>query len=509
MKADVGNDNLIDTEECVLSQTGNYDDTQTSTKRVQNGENIELVKEDLAEEEEPVRLLSMSLKLKVLLVGLCLTNYFYYTAFSMTPPLLPGVAVKHGVSEAQIGFILCIYGIAAIVQSSLSGLTIPKIGVRFGYLLGMLGASFTLISYGFLDKIDYEKTLLFIIVACLLRVTEALFATLGLNAAVAIIFHQFPKSVQSKILGTTNMFMGAGMTSGPLIGGILDDLGGYGLPFCVGGSCLLFTVAINYCVVDKDIDSSKTERGTSSVITLLRKAPAILVPAFVRLIIGIVISFQMPILAIYLTTQFLIRSKSIEGAMYSLLMLGYCIGSPIWGWIVGNNPKHLRSVILSGLVMLTVTVFLMGPCPWFHITPTLWLLSLCLFLAGICDAVGLITVVDIMNRAKLSGIKDKLLLSASVSGTYYTALSIGTTLGTFLGGLFYQLYGFGWTTTIVGFICVGTIIIDGAYMAGEYVFNERSMDREDIEINESTRLKGTANEKIPISEDFPQYTLEQ
>ncbi|XP_070559959.1 MFS-type transporter SLC18B1-like [Ptychodera flava] len=372
----------------------------------------------------------------------------------------------------------------------------------------MFGASFTTISYGFLDKIDYEETELFIALACIIRIAEASMSILSVNSSITIIFHQFPTSVHSKVFGTTNMFLGVGLTSGPLLGGFLYDIGGYGLPFYVVGCCLLVTVPISYCVVDKDIDSSTTKRETSSVITLLRKAPGILVPTFVRTITGFVNSFVMPILAIYLTTQFMIESKTIEGVMFSLMTVGYGIGSLMWAWIVGNKQKCLRWTIMAGLIVFTVPVFFMGPCPWFQITPTIWLLGLTLFLVGIGVSVGVIVMVDIMNKAKSSGMEKNLSLGAMVSGIYYTAFFIGTTLGPILGGLFYQFYGFGWTTTIVGFICVGTCIIYAAYATRESVLNETSLDGEDIEINESTQLKDEASEKIPLSEHFPQYTVE-
>ncbi|XP_070560432.1 MFS-type transporter SLC18B1-like [Ptychodera flava] len=508
MTVDEQTDDFTSNQDSDLSQTSDTANTLSDMKHVENGESVgsHLPKDDLLTgEEETASLCMMSSELKVLLTALSLTTYFYYTAFSTFAPLFPGVALKHGVTGAEIGLIMSSYALAATVQSSLSGIIIPKIGGRSGYVFGMFGASFTLISYGFLDKIDNEKTLLFIIIVCLLRMTEALFAILGLNAAVAIIFHQFPKSVQSKIFGTTNMFMGAGMTSGPLIGGILYDVGGYGLPFCVVGGCLLLTVPINYCVINIEFDSSKKKRDTSSIITLVRKAPAVIVPALVTMTTAFIYSFLMPILAIYLATEFLIRSKSIEGAMFSLLTLGYCIGSPLWGWIVGNKPKSLRWVIMFGLVLLTIPVFFVGPCPWFHIVPTLWLLGLSLFLTGIGNSVGVITIVEIMNKAK-SGLKEHLSHSAMVSGVYYTAFSIGTVLGPFLGGSFYQFYGFGWTTTIAGFTCIGTCIIYGANMTRESMCSERSMDREDVEMNGSAQINDIANEKLPLNGDFPLYT---
>ncbi|XP_077998637.1 MFS-type transporter SLC18B1-like [Glandiceps talaboti] len=446
--------------------------------------------------------MTMSLKLKVLLAGLCTSYFFYYTAFSMIAPFFPDEAERHSVREGIIGFIFSSYSFTAIVLSSLSGRIIPKIGARSGYLFGMFGAGFTTLAYGFLDKIDDEKTNLFIVMASVVRIFEAAFCILSINSSVAIIFHQYPRSVQGKVLGMTNMFFGAGLTSGPLLGGILFDVGGYGLPFYVVGAGILLTVPFSYWVVDKNID---TDRQEASMFKLFKNAPGITIPALVRVVTGIVHAFIMPILALYLTSEFLVESKTLQGLLFSILTVGYGIGSPVWGWL-GDKQGLLRWSILVGILLVTFPVFLMGPCPWFHITPTLWLLGTSLFFTGAGVAVGVIIMVDIMEKAKSSGMEDNMALGAMVSGVYYSAYFIGTATGPIVGGILYQMWGFGWTTTAVAFLCLLTCFVYSGFMARESCLERQRAQYSDLEKSNREMKNVSSDEKKPLSTSYPQYT---
>uniref|UniRef100_A0ABM0LYK3 MFS-type transporter SLC18B1-like n=1 Tax=Saccoglossus kowalevskii TaxID=10224 RepID=A0ABM0LYK3_SACKO len=340
-----------------------------------------------------------------------------------------------------------------------------------------------------LDEIPNDKTTAFTFWAFVIRIFEAFFSVVSVNASTAIIFHSYPLSVQSTIMGITNMFFGAGLTAGPLLGGILYDLGGYKLPFFVIGALILLSVPLNCFVVDKNID---TIRETSSVVEMFKTAPGVCFPAMARMTTGIVNSFILPILSSYLTTQGLLR----------------------WA-------------ILIGLIGISIDCFFLGPCPWFDIPNYLWLLALTLFLIGFGAAVGVIVIVDIMEKCKSNGMEETLALGALVSGVYYCAYFLGTAIGPILGGAFYALWGWGWTTTAAGFICILTSLIYAAYMIHETIREKRRKAYGDLEGQEAITKEfelnndfgdengklnyglNDENEKVPISKAYPHYTEEE
>ncbi|XP_070560434.1 MFS-type transporter SLC18B1-like [Ptychodera flava] len=489
-----------------MVEGGNGDIGRESGSLVEKSTEINQKKEQEENEEiekEKPTIKAMSTKLKVLLAGLCISRYFYYTAYSMIAPFFPDEAIRHGVSDTVIGFIFSSYAATCVILSPLSGRLVPKLGARFAYLFGMFGAGLTTLSYGFLDKVAPDEYELFTALAFIIRIAEASFCIISINASMAIIFHQYPVHMQGFVLGITMMFFGAGLTSGPLIGGILYDVGGYELPFYVIGACIMLTVPLNYFVVDKEIDALK-EQG--SIVELFKTAPGIVIPSIARMNTGIVNSFVLPILSLYLTSTYAIQSKTLEGFIFSILTFGYGVGSPVWGWL-GDKPRLLRWSILAGLILVTVSVFFMGPCPWFHIPPYLWLLCVTLFLTGFGTAVGVIIMVDLMEKAKSSGMEDNLALGAMVSGVYYCVYFIGTAIGPILGGVFYELYGFAWTTTAAGFISILTCLLYGGFMVRETHLARKRQEYSDLEKNGVQLSEFPANnEKIPLSQSYPQYT---
>lgn len=84
------------------------------------------------------------------------------------------------------------------------------------------------------------------------------------SAAFAIISHDYEDNV-SNLIGLTQAFTGVGMMTGPILGSLLFEEGGFQLPFFVTGSALTLLIVpiCIYLANDKgqqQEESSRTEK---------------------------------------------------------------------------------------------------------------------------------------------------------------------------------------------------------------------------------------------------------
>uniref|UniRef100_A0A0L8HI89 Major facilitator superfamily (MFS) profile domain-containing protein n=1 Tax=Octopus bimaculoides TaxID=37653 RepID=A0A0L8HI89_OCTBM len=134
---------------------------------------------------------------------------------------------------------------------------LTKFGILFTYISGCFVAGSCAIIFGVLKWCPAGNV--FLAMCFLTRGVEALAVSAHLTASMAVIGYIF-KERASLAIGFIEIFSGLGMMAGPPIGGVLYELGGFGLPFwTLGGitvtlafiSCLLMpsiTVPCKYIV---------------------------------------------------------------------------------------------------------------------------------------------------------------------------------------------------------------------------------------------------------------------
>lgn len=91
---------------------------------------------------------------------------------------------------------------------------------------------------------------LFITLALIVRIVEALGNAAFLTASFAIIAKEFPDNV-SVTFASLETFFGLGLIVGPMVGGVLYSIGGYFLPFVTLGFLLFSTAVITMCILPK------------------------------------------------------------------------------------------------------------------------------------------------------------------------------------------------------------------------------------------------------------------
>ena len=84
-----------------------------------------------------------------------------------------------------------------------------------------------------------------------------------LSSCYTFVAQIFPDNIGS-VLGILEIFVGLGLSVGPAIGGLLYDLGGYGLPFFFLGVVMLLTIPLNaYLLPSSELseDPSNSSQG--------------------------------------------------------------------------------------------------------------------------------------------------------------------------------------------------------------------------------------------------------
>lgn len=105
---------------------------------------------------------------------------------------------------------------------------------------------------------------LFITLAFIVRIIEAIGNAAFLTASFAIIAKEFPDNV-SVTFASLETFFGLGLIVGPMVGGFLYQLGGYFLPFVTLGLLLFVTAAITMCILPKHNETLQQGNSTGEL----------------------------------------------------------------------------------------------------------------------------------------------------------------------------------------------------------------------------------------------------
>jgi len=125
------------------------------------------------------------------------------------------------------------------VFSPVFGKMLTKLGRKKVLVIGCLCEGTAMICFGFLDYM--EDPIAYATLSFLCRFVEG-FGNGCLNSgASSIIADEFEDNM-GNLMGLTQTFTGLGMLSGPILGSLLFEAGGFKIPFFVTGSLLFLLI---------------------------------------------------------------------------------------------------------------------------------------------------------------------------------------------------------------------------------------------------------------------------
>lgn len=226
-------------------------------------------------------------------------------------PLLPVYAHELGATGLYIGFMFGVFSISRTAFLPYFGKISDKKGRKPFLVMGLLAYSLVSVAYVFSESVE-----LFI----LIRFLQGIASAMIFPVALAYIGDITPSGREGFVMGLFNLSLYAGLSAGPVIGGIVKDAFGIEISFLTMG---LFNFAgFLLCLIF--LPSKKEENPRSRI-----RAP--------------------------LNYRVLIRDKYIGGLFIFRLAYTTCIGI-VWGFlpILADTDFHVSSSLIGMLVMFGV-----------------------------------------------------------------------------------------------------------------------------------------------------------
>ncbi|XP_071942265.1 MFS-type transporter SLC18B1-like [Antedon mediterranea] len=397
-------------------------------------------------------------------ISLSLANFFDCCSYSIIAPIYPQEADDKGVGSTVTGFIFGSFSFVMFIVSPICGKIMPKVGAKFMFISGEFVCAGANILFGFVNRMD--SGMQFIMFSFAIRAVGAAGTAAAVTALMAIIANTFPNNV-AQTIGILEVFSGMGYMIGPLIGGVLDQVGGYSLPFLVIGLAVMTIIVINVFLLPNDDKGKKTELGSFKT---LWKIPAIWCTSVTAFAGALALGFLDPTLSNHLKDVNSSLNPTQVGAMFLLIGGMYAISSPFWGWLADKN-NATRPMIVSGFFCACVSYLLIGPSPLLHLPTELWVICIGLGCLGLSIGCGLTPAYqDMLVSAKWYGLADDMTTYSIISGQFNSVFSIGTFIGPVLGGFLVDNLTFKWAATIFGGINMALCVLFLTFSLWEFRF---------------------------------------
>ncbi|XP_049821942.1 MFS-type transporter SLC18B1-like [Aethina tumida] len=443
---------------------------------------------DAKVDEKPKR---FTIKQKVALVMLAAADFMCFCSMSIMAPFYPQEAANKGMTESMAGFVFGYYALVVFLTSPIFGKILPKLGVKFLFVTGLLTSGICSITFGTLHTIkDYN---LFMILSFVIRGLEALGASAYSTAGYVIIINIFPDNA-SAVRGLLETFVGLGMSAGPAIGGLLFAIGGFSLPFYVVGLIITLLAPLNIYLLPTS-EKCSLDVKTGSLLNLL-KLPPVIFTCLIMVIVAMTWGFLDPTLEPHLRKFHL--SPGNIGLIFLLLSATYGICSPAWGWLTDRIDNYW-CLMPIGLFGNCLVLLLLGPSPLLSfMEDSIWLNIIALSCLGVFVAMSLMpTYQFLLDSALEGGFTENLGTHSVIAGLWSSVYSLGEVLGPILGGTLLENYNFPITSTTFSIL---NLVV--ASLATVYFVNIRTKVPTVAEKNHNLLKKKVEDLKISYTNDL-------
>uniref|UniRef100_A0A915P4X5 MFS domain-containing protein n=1 Tax=Meloidogyne floridensis TaxID=298350 RepID=A0A915P4X5_9BILA len=377
------------------------------------------------------------------------------------------------------------------------------IGTSKSFFFSLFLTAFTAFGFGLLTLLP--NGLYFFWASLAIRIVQALARTVFVISSLTIMAQIFPANI-TLLGGLLEAFAGFGYISGPVIGSVLFEFGGFITPNFTFGTLMALTgmafafstklkknkenkrgregknfknISLIYpqksgqlseessnssdfealsksskCSSNTKINKTRTDITSSNngLLSVLRLDSTWLIMLLITTR-GITCSFFQAPLPEHLNS--LNSSAVIIGTIYTIMSVSYFMSAPIWGLYMGLNKKKCQNsaiiVTIIGSILAFLSTFLMGPFPFLPIQKTIPLISVSFALLGCASAALYIPVFQLCSDISKSTDEESTRIYACLFGLVQSSSTLGSFAGNILGGFGAQKLGFAWTCSIISF----------------------------------------------------------
>ena len=407
---------------------------------------------------------SLTSRDKYILAMLCSSDLVTGINFSLPAPFYPRQAADKGVSLSLTGFILSSFPLAFCLSSLVFGNLIKTTGSKLFYTLGLLVLGTCSIVFGFLHLMPTYAS--FVGVSFLTRALEGAGMSAFFVASSAVMIQDFPDHVSS-VFAARHTCQGLGNIVGPVIGGLLYELGGFGLPFWTLGAV---TVCLGVGVSRWQPTTKADDSEKGSMVSLLRS---------LRICVSLIIINSDRLAIAFLNvslSQHLIKfgvSTTLVGFAFVVIFVSDALFVPLWGFL--SDKKDLGAPVMSlGKLLEAVAFLFVGLSSLLpSLEKELWCVLLGLALFGVGFGMSTVpSMAEVMKGAKDLGFSDNLTTFGLLSGIYVFFNSSGSFLGASSGGILVEHLGFGYACTVISGLFIGIFIMSAVYFGTAYGINK-------------------------------------
>lgn len=269
------------------------------------------------------------------------------TAFYFLLPTLPVYVVKEmGLTNREVGLIVAVYTLAALIIRPFAGIAVDLLGRKF--LLLLSSVLFTLVFLGY-------PWMTLIVPLLILRFIHGLNWGVATSAVFTVVVDIVPQKKRGRGLGYSGLAFNLAMAIGPVIGLMVMAEDRYNAMFyCAFGLAVLGSIVfmlVKYPTFKKPEGLSFSWKG----LIAKRSVPVTLNVLLVMLTFGGVITF----LTLY-AQEF--ELSSYTGIYFTIMAVGMGLARVFGGQIFDRFGP--RVIVLAGLILAIFGLFLLARLPY-------------------------------------------------------------------------------------------------------------------------------------------------
>ncbi|XP_054708606.1 MFS-type transporter SLC18B1-like [Uloborus diversus] len=417
---------------------------------------IEDMFEEKKMEQKPKTKVMTARKIKIL-AAVIYGNLFLGSCYSLMAPIFPAEAEKKQASATAYGFVFGVYQIIMFLASPIYGKIIIILKPGFMMKAGMFVSGVCVILFGFLQYAPPGPS--FIALAVVIRSVDALGAAAFLTASYTTLGSELPEII-GRAMSLTETAFAFGLAGGPVLGGLLYEVGGFSLPFNVVGALLLTGTVVNLFLFSD-------EGGVSAKPFSARKLlsnPDFLIDAIVISTCFAVLGFNEATLEPHVR-QFQL-SPTIIGVIFLIGGIVDALSSPLWGYCA-EKVKNAHYLTFIACLLFITCFLIVGPVPFLPFVTNLTAVIISQFFLGLAMAGQIVcSFTHGMKHTVQRGFPDDVGTYGLVSGVLFSVACFGAFVGPSLGGFLIDNVGYKIATSIivateivVAIICAVRLII--------------------------------------------------
>jgi len=402
--------------------------------------------------------------LATMLFATCCSSF----AVCLFPPFFPRLAEEKGQSATVYGFVIGTNCLTSFIVTPVLGKSLPKIGVKRAFVVGMVIGGVMCGSSGFLQFFPPDWR--FVVTAVFIRFVHATGNAMVIVATFSYSAVEFSDSVGT-IFSFTRTAMNLAQLLGPSLGGAIYQCGGFYLPFVAMGAMQTGMGFLMICLLPNISGSQRTEQtrrsssqpvasdsstsGRPSKIVTIRNVLRIPTIWF-SFLTFIVATMCNGFLSINLEPKVL-RHFDLKpfyvGLIFGLKDGANSVSSPIWGYICDRAGKRtVKPYVIVSAILVGASFFLMGAGSFMgvQVDRSMPLLIFALSLNGIgIGGEQVAGVVDALHEAIAAGYPDDPAMHGLIAGLWSSLSGAGRFVSRVGSGILVDNIGFDATAAIV------------------------------------------------------------